>query len=158
MGNPLVDLVIGLLAFGLIVGTVGMMSRRDLYDRIGAGGTSLGEADPEDPPQGSPEAHRQRQDEMRQMLQARSDRLVRQGESPLDVEAELERLMDPASIASDPADRRSDGGRGAQRHDPQLVEELHQLATARNQRRLRNGEPPLDVQAEVARALSELES
>ena len=37
-----------------------------------------------------------------------------------------------------------------------VAEEARQLVLTRNRRRERNGEPPLDVEAEVARTLAEL--
>ncbi len=40
--------------------------------------------------------------------------------------------------------------------DDSVSEEARQLVLARNRRRLRNGEPALDVDAEVARTLEEL--
>jgi hypothetical protein len=40
--------------------------------------------------------------------------------------------------------------------DPGLVEEVRQLVVARNERRARAGEPPLDVEAEVERQLRDL--
>ena len=40
--------------------------------------------------------------------------------------------------------------------DPALEAEVRQLVIARNERRVRRGEPPLDVDEEVARQLAEL--
>jgi hypothetical protein len=79
------------------------------------------------------------QEEIRQMLQAKSDRREARGEAPIDIEAEL------ASLSSSP---------GAS--DPALREEVRQLVLARNQRRLRQGKEPLDVEAEVERQLRDL--
>jgi hypothetical protein len=76
------------------------------------------------------------QEEIRQMLQAKSDRREARGEAPIDVEAEM------TSLASTP-------GTG----DPALREEVRQLVLARNERRLRQGKEPLDVEAEVERQL-----
>ncbi len=84
-----------------------------------------------------------REDEIRQMLEAKAYRQRARGEEPLDVEHELRRLMNPAPIP------------GA---DPELVQEVRQLVVARNERRMRRGEEPLDVDAEVARQLREFES
>ena len=42
-------------------------------------------------------------------------------------------------------------------HDPGLVEEVRQLVVARNERRARQGLEPLDVEAEIARTLEELD-
>jgi hypothetical protein len=41
--------------------------------------------------------------------------------------------------------------------DPEIVEEVRQLVIARNERRARQGLDALDVDAEVARTLAELD-
>jgi hypothetical protein len=86
-----------------------------------------------------------RQDEMRQMLEAKAYRQQARGETPIDVDRELERLL-AESAEAPPSD------------DPQLREEVRQLVVARNARRARKGEEPLEVEAEVERQLRELES
>jgi hypothetical protein len=40
--------------------------------------------------------------------------------------------------------------------DPALREEVRQLVVARNHRRIRRGEPPLDVEAEIEREIAGL--
>jgi hypothetical protein len=79
------------------------------------------------------------QEEIRQMLEAKSDRRVARGEPELDVDAELAALTRDTSGA-----------------DAGLREEIRQLVVARNERRLRQGKEPLDVEAEVERQLREL--
>ena len=79
------------------------------------------------------------QEEIRQMLEAKSARREARGEAPLDIEAELRSLSSPSPSA-----------------DPGLREEVRQLVEARNERRLRQGKEPLDVDAEVERQLREL--
>jgi hypothetical protein len=71
--------------------------------------------------------------EVRQMLEAKSERRRQRGEAPLDVEAEAERLI-----------------------DAELRDEVRQLVLARNERRLRQGLEPLDVESEVERQLANL--
>jgi hypothetical protein len=78
-----------------------------------------------------------RDEEIRQMLQARSDRRVRQGKEPIDIDAELAALT-------------------RTRVDPALMAEIRQLVDARNRRRVRQGKEPLDVEAEIARQLEDL--
>lgn len=90
----------------------------------------------------SPEA---REAELRQLLEAKAYRQLTRGEQPLDVDAELARLLAQPSAASHGA-------------DPQLVEEVRQLVVARNERLLRRGKDPLDVDLEVERQLRELDS
>ncbi|MGI9556804.1 MAG: hypothetical protein ACR2N5_02565 [Solirubrobacterales bacterium] len=84
-----------------------------------------------------------REEEIRQMLEAKAYRQRQRGDEPIDVEDELARLMNPSPIT------------GA---DPELVTEVRQLVIARNERRMRRGEEPLDVESEVARQLRDLEN
>lgn len=84
--------------------------------------------------------------EIRQMVEAKSYRQQARGGGPLDVDAEVERLLAEA-----------DAGPAAG-IDRELREEVRQLVRARNERRMRRGEQPLDVEAEVQRQLRELES
>lgn len=156
MGNPLIDLVVAIVALcGLIV-VIGMLRGSSLYDRIGQDGPFPAPTPGPQPRPGTLAARTERDLEIRQMLQARNDRRVRNGQAPLDLDAELSRLLaDPAGAAGGEPDGHS--AEDLARHDPELVEELRQLAHARNQRRLRRGEEPLDVGAEVRRALSELD-
>jgi hypothetical protein len=80
------------------------------------------------------------QEEIRQMLEAKSRRREARGEAPLDIESELTALTAGAP-----------GG-----HDAGLREEVRQLVVARNERRLRQGKEPLDVETEVDRQLRDL--
>ena len=81
--------------------------------------------------------------EARQMIEAKSYRRRQRGEAPLDVEAEVTRLLD-APGAAGPA------------IDEKLRAEVHQLVVARNERRMRRGEEPLDVATETERQLADL--
>jgi len=85
--------------------------------------------------------------EARQMLEAKSYRRTRRGEEPLDVEAEMTALLDTEL---------SGKARKKRNLDEKLRAEVRQLVIARNERRMRRGEEPLDVEAEVARQLREL--
>jgi hypothetical protein len=113
------------------------------YAQIGRGGLSLrdGSDRPADEPMSGAGFEAVRDDEIRQMLQARNERRARRGQEPLDVEAELAALLAPAAGAA---------------ADPALVAEVRDLVVARNERRVRMGREPLDVEAEVARQLREL--
>ena len=86
-----------------------------------------------------------REAEIRQMVEAKSYRREARGAAPLDVEAEVERLL---------GETESKPGSGI---DRELREEVRQLVLARNERRMRRGEQPLDVQAEIERQLRSLE-
>ena len=87
-----------------------------------------------------------REEEIRQMIQARSDRGVAKGREALDVDAEVEKLL-----ASEPAG-------GSLGGDRELREEIRQLVVARNERRQRQGKKPLDVESEIERQLRDLEN
>jgi hypothetical protein len=87
-----------------------------------------------------------REEEIRQMVQARSDRGIAKGREPLDVDAEVDKLL--ATGSSGP-------GLGADRG---LREEVRQLVVARNERRKRQGKEPLDVEKEIERQLRDLEN
>jgi hypothetical protein len=96
------------------------------------------------PPQ--PVDRRVQEAEVRQMLEAKSYRREQRGQSALDIDAEVKRLLQPASAAP---------GAG---FDRELREEVRQLVIARNERRMRQGKPPLDVEEEVRRQLTDLEN
>jgi hypothetical protein len=86
-----------------------------------------------------------REAEIRQMVEAKAYRQQARGESPLDVDAEVQRLLHdrPAPTLG---------------HDEELRSEVRQLVVARNERRARKGQEPLDVDNEVERQLRELEN
>jgi len=135
----LVALPLGALVFAMGAGNA--------LQKIGKGDFAL----EQDFPQGSqgpvhavsPEV---REEEIRQMVQARSDRGVAKGREELDVEAEVQKLL-----ASEPAGPSLGADRG-------LREEIRQLVVARNERRQRQGKEPLDVDQEIERQLRELEN
>lgn len=84
--------------------------------------------------------------EARQMLEAKSYRRTRRGEDPLDVEAEVAALLD-AEL--------SGGGKRKRDLDEKLRSEVRGLVIARNERRMRRGQEPLDVEAEVERQVAD---
>jgi hypothetical protein len=81
--------------------------------------------------------------EVRQMLEAKSERRTRRGEAPIDVAAETTRLL---------ARRDANAAPGAGQ-DAELRAEVRQLVVSRNERRMRGGLEPLDVEAETERQL-----
>lgn len=147
--EPFTFVVVGAVVLFVLVGVGSFLAGGSLYDKIGEGGLST--EGPKSPnggarsPADAALAQAERDMEIRQMLQARSDRLVRRGEQALDVDAEVA-LLTQSSGAAVPG-----------KHDPGLTEEVRQLVMARNERRARNGEDPLDVEAEVRRTLDELD-
>jgi hypothetical protein len=129
-----VAIVAGIVAIASYAGSGG------LYKSIGKGAFALDRDDiPSGPKPGSQAAAAEQAEEVRQMVQARSDRRIARGESPLDVDSEVAALLRPPSV-----------------DDPELREEVRQLVIARNERRARRGEEPLDVETEVDRQLREL--
>jgi hypothetical protein len=129
-------LIFAVVIVATIVAIVTLFGRSKAYEQIGRGGLSLRDEEPRKEATGAVAA-RERDDEIRQMLDARNERRARRGEAPLDVEAELARLTAPAA-------------------DPALEAEVRQLVIARNERRARRGQEPLDVEQEVTRQLREL--
>lgn len=154
MQNALSYVVFGTVAFSVVMSLVMLATRGgggSMYDEIGRGGLSMDEHSSYgwEPAADSPAARAEREQEIRQMLLARSERNVRQGGQPLDIDAELARLTNPGNGAE------SASG-AAPSADPALDQEVRQLVVARNERRVRNGQDPLDVETEVQRTLSEL--
>jgi hypothetical protein len=145
LSNGEVIIVVVFVAIPLALVAFALGARRSL-DSIGKGQFGI---DREFPPPGgtasAPVSRAAREAEVRQMLEAKAYRQSARGEQPLDVDAELERLL------AEPQ-----GGRLAD--DRALVEEVRQLVVARNERRARRGEEPLDVQSEVERQLRDLEN
>jgi len=146
--NGLSFVVFGTVAFSLLMSLLFLVTRGSdsLYDHIGRGGLSRDSdygGGALAPPPDSPAELAEREQEIRQMLSARSERLVRRGQPALDIDAEVARLLEPA--------------RAPAAHDAGLVQEVRQLVLARNERRVRQGQEPLDVDAEVARTLAELD-
>ena len=76
--------------------------------------------------------------EVRQMLEAKAFRQQQRGELPLDVEAEMTRLLDSPHSLSSNLDRK-------------LRAEVRELVLARNERRMCRGQEPLDIEAEIER-------
>jgi hypothetical protein len=93
---------------------------------------------PGPPAAGAPTgANGERDEEIRQMLEARNARRRRRGEPEVDIDEELGRLTAPLV-------------------DDELRAEIRDLVIARNHRRARQGKPPLDVAAEIEREIAEL--
>ncbi len=147
--------VFGAVGLSVVMSIVFLISKGSAYDEIGQGGLPGEGEQPDAPPLGGrtvsgegslgmhPERERtEREQEIRQMLQARSERRVRRGEPELDIDAEVAKLTAPRPAST--------------QHDPGIAEEVLQLVVARNERRERQGLEPLDIEAEVQRTLAEL--
>jgi hypothetical protein len=86
-----------------------------------------------------------REAEIRQMVEAKSHRREARGDPPLDIDAEVQRLLAESAPAP------------SMGMDRELRNEVRQLVIARNERRVRRGEAPLDVEQETQRQLRNLE-
>jgi hypothetical protein len=132
-------IVVVVIAAALIaVGTLVTSGRT--YDQIGRGGLSLRDGSDRparEPARSGAAAARERDDEIRQLVEARNELRRRRGLAPVDVDEAIRELERPAV-------------------DPGLEAEVRALVVARNERRARQGRTPLDVEAEVARELREL--
>jgi hypothetical protein len=127
-----------------VIAVISLFGRSRLYDDIGRGGLSIGE-DRDTRPSGaggaaSPSASAaEREEDIRQMLEARNARRAARGRPTVDVEEELAQLTRPAAAS-----------------DPEILEEVRTLVEARNARRIARGQEPLDVEAEIERQLRDL--
>ncbi|HEY2180703.1 MAG TPA: hypothetical protein VGH09_03425 [Solirubrobacteraceae bacterium] len=142
--------VFGAVALSVVMSLIFLFSRGSLYDHVGESGFAAEHdagADAPGPAPGSTAERDEQEREVRQMLHARSARMVGRGEPALDIDAEVSRLLAPnPAPASAPAAAR----------DPGIEREVRQLVLARNERRARQGLERLDVDAEVTRTLDEL--
>jgi hypothetical protein len=144
-GEVILIIVIATIPIALLTFVLGA---KNALDQVGKGQFSVEfESDlpagvTDSDAEGGPAA---REDEIRQLLEAKAYRQRARGEDPVDVNSELNRLMteEPAAPAGT---------------DPHLAVEVRQLVVARNERRIRQGKEPLDVEQEVQRQLRELEN
>jgi hypothetical protein len=134
------NIVIWAVCVGAVVIALGaLIASRKTWDDFGKGRFVMDRDPAQDSRPDSGMAAAERETEIRQMLEARSERRVRHGEPPIDVDEELARLTTSAPAI-----------------DPALREEIRQLVVARNHRRVRAGKPPLDVEAEIEREIAGL--
>jgi hypothetical protein len=122
---------------GVIIALVALISSQKVWDDFGKDGLLMDSELPRAASRSSIGSNRERDEEIRQMLEARNARRLRRGEQPLDVDQELARLTAPQI-------------------DPELRSEIRDLVIARNFRRTRAGKPPLDVDAEIEREIEQL--
>ncbi len=133
-------MLIVLVLVAIVVSIVSFVGSGSIYRDLGRTGLALDEPDMRpDPAPGSPAAHAEAQEEIRQMLEAKSARSEARGDGPIDIDAEM------AALTAGPTQA-----------DPALRDEVRQLVVARNERRMRRGEDPLDVEAEIDRELARL--
>ena len=133
MQSAFLFVVVGVCAVGVVGAIIALATSKRDWARYGSDRLLLDSEAPR-----APVALMERDEEVRQMLEARNARRRRRGEAELDVEAELARLTALANA------------------DDELREEIRQLVVARNHRRARKGLEPLDVEAEIERELAGL--
>jgi hypothetical protein len=126
-------------AVGVIGAVVGLLLNRRTWDQYGKDHLLFDSELPQARAPSSSADAVERDEEVRQMLEARNARRRRRGEVEIDVEEELRRLITPPPAL-----------------DVELREEIRQMVIARNHRRTRRGELALDVEAEIERQIAEL--
>jgi hypothetical protein len=143
------EAILLIVVVAIPVAAISFLGAGTAFKQIGKGPLSIEQEPPrKEPGVGmAPISPELREAEIRQFLEAKAYRQGQRGEEPLDVDAELERLL---------AEERAPAG--TLRADEELVAEVRQLVEASNARRIRMGREPLDVDAEVERQLTELES
>lgn len=124
--------LIGVSVLAVVVAVLSYWGSGGIYSGLGRGDLELRREQAASPAEA--------QEEIRQMLEAKSRRREARGEAPLDVDAEIAELTSGAPAPGDPA----------------LREEVRQLVIARNARRLRQGKEPLDVETEIDRQLRDI--
>jgi hypothetical protein len=135
--------IIGISILAIVVAVVASLASGGLYERIGRGGLSMDgdeHGGRKGPQPGSAAARAEADEEIRQLVEAKSDRRVARGQPALDVEAEIAKLTQTAPAPADEG----------------LRDEVRQLVIARNERRIRQGKEPMDVEQEVDRQLRDL--
>jgi hypothetical protein len=136
--------VFGAVGVSIVMSVVFLASKGSVYDQVGQGGISRDSEAPDwasASPLSSAADRAEQEREIRQMLGARSARMVQRGEPALDIDAELAKLLLAPAAG----------------HDAGLEGEVRQLVIAKNERRTRQGLEPLDVAAEIERTLAELD-
>lgn len=129
--------VVVVIVVGAVGAVVALLLSGRTWDEYGRRHMLLDREENASAPSGSAAARAEREDEIRQLLEARNARRRRRGEPEVDIDQEISRLTAPAI-------------------DPELRQEIRDLVHARNHRRARQGKPPLDVEAEVEREIASL--
>jgi hypothetical protein len=122
---------------GIVIAVVVVIGTGKTWDDYGKGHLVMDGDRAVGPKQVTAVSTAERDEEIRQLLEARNLRRARRGEPPLDIEQELRRLVAPLV-------------------DDELRGEIREMVLARNYRRLRQGKEPLDVQAEIERQIADL--
>ena len=130
-------LVLVVVALGGMVAVYAVATSGHAYREIGKGGLDVPASTGPPAAPAATDPPDDRDEEIRELLEARNALRVRRGEPPLDVDAELAALTAGTSAGD-------------------LREEVRALVEARNARRARVGLAALEVDAEVERRLRDL--
>ena len=146
------------LGVAAVIAVLALMMSSRTWSDFGRGGLVM-DRDEARPGSGAGAATvRERDEDIRSMLEARNARRIRRGRG-------ADRRRARACPAHRPWGEREHGQRAGQDAnpggsgepaaavDPELADEVRQLVVARNARRTRAGKPALDVEAELAREL-----
>jgi hypothetical protein len=157
--SELSTLLLALCVLAIPIGAFAFSRSGKGWDEIGKGTFSIDREEPSTPGSPPPEPPPdERDEEVRQMVEAAAYRRRARGESELDVNAEIDRVLGLAPAAG-PADDEAAGSLTPAESDAvpdehdEIRSEIRQLVVANNERRERRGEEPLDVETEVDRRL-----
>ncbi len=138
MQDAFAYVLFAVVGIGIVGAIVSFFFTSDAWSQIGSGGLFEDDGKGSGAPEPSSAAGlAERDDDIRQMLEARNARREARGHDTVDVETELARLTAPV-------------------FDDSLRQEVREMVVARNNRRVAKGREPLDVEAEVARRVQEL--
>lgn len=166
-------LVVTLLCLVVVpIAAIAFFRSGKAYENLGKGAWSIDREEPAEPGAAPPpEDPAEREAEVRQMVEAAAYRRRQRGEGHPDVETETARLLgiDPDSEdhlaksgSDDDEPEDEEPGREPDAPEPDrpgageaaaIREEIRQLVVANNERRVRRGDPPLQVEPEVERRL-----
>jgi len=90
--EPFGTVLIAVAIVSIVVACLSYIGSGDIYRGLGKTGLSLDEPAP-GPVPGSPAAHAEAREEVRQLVVAGNERRMRRGEEPLDVESEVDRRL-----------------------------------------------------------------
>ncbi len=162
--SELSTLLILLCVLAIPIGAFAFSRSGKGWNEIGKGTFSIDREEPAAPGAPPPEPPaEERDEEVRQMVEAAAYRRRARGEGELDVDAEIDRVLgldatagpDDETAGSLTPDTRAEEGEAGPDELGGIREEIRQLVVANNERRERRGEDPLDVESEVERRLRE---
>jgi hypothetical protein len=122
---------------GVVGAVAALLFNGRTWDEYGKHHLMMDSEHARDAPSGSSAALVERDEEIRQLLEARNTRRRRRGEPEVNVDAEIARLTAPQI-------------------DSELRSEIRDMVIARNHRRARQGKPPLEIEAEIEREIADL--